>query len=363
MRTPVNALNVVMVVPPYFDLPPKGYGGVEAVVADLSDGLVAAGHKVTLVGAGENETMAEMVQVWPGAIADRLGDPYAEIMHALLTRRAVQDLIASDQVDVVHDHTFGGPLNARLYRDLGVPVVVTVHGPVQDDPRHYYRALGTDVDFIAISDQQRHLAPELNWLSTVHNGLRPNDWPFSDRKGDYALFLGRYDPSKGVHLALEAAHAAGVRLVMAGKRSEPAEQEYFEEQIRPMLGPGDEAMGIADAQFKRELLRNARCLLFPVIWEEPFGMVMIEAMVCGTPVVALRSGAVSEVVEHGVTGLICDDPLELPQALRDVTQMDPATCRRRVTELFSAEAMSRGYAQAYHQAIQAQTSRAHGANA
>ncbi|NUT37561.1 MAG: glycosyltransferase family 4 protein [Hamadaea sp.] len=344
-----------MVAPPYFDIPPAGYGGVEAVVADLTDGLIAAGHTVTLIGAGRNGTQAEMVSVWPGSVADRLGDPSIEVENALLTRRAVERLIALRGVDVVHDHTYGGPLNAMVYRDLGVPTVITAHGPVHNEGRVYYRALGTDVKLISISRNQRRLAPELNWISTVYNGLRPQDWPYAESKQDYALFLGRYHPNKGAHLAVEAAHKAGLPLIMAGKRAEPIERQYFEEVIKPMLGPDDVAMGIADAVQKRELLVNARCLLFPVLWEEPFGMVMIESMVCGTPVVALRSGSVAEVVENGVTGVVCDDPDDLPQALHDVTAVDPAACRRRVTELFSAKTMARGYAEAYQLAARSRS--------
>jgi glycosyltransferase involved in cell wall biosynthesis len=342
-----------MVAPPYFDLPPAGYGGIEAVVADLTDGLMAAGHKVTLVGAGRNGTMADLVSVWPTTITDRLGEPSVEVEIAMLTRRAVQRLIARRAVDVVHDHTFSGPLNGAFYSGLGVPTLVTVHGPAHEANRRFYRALGTDVGLISISNQQRRLAPELNWVGTVYNGLRPGDWPYSETKQDYALFLGRYHPTKGAHLAIEAAHRAGLPLILAGKRLEACEKKYFEEVIKPMLGPNDMAMGIADAAQKRELLINARCLLFPVIWEEPFGMVMIESMVCGTPVVALRSGAVAEVVEDGVSGLVLDDPDELAQALHDVTRIDPAACRRRVSEHFSAKTMARGYAQVYQEAVEA----------
>ncbi|WP_290856611.1 glycosyltransferase family 4 protein [Hamadaea sp.] len=348
----MESLSIVMVAPPYFDLPPAGYGGIEAVVADLTDGLMAAGHKVTLVGAGRNGTLGELVPVWPGTLGDRLGDPAVEVEIALMTRRAVQKLIARRAVDVVHDHTFSGPLNGAIYADLGIPALTTVHGPAHEQNRRFYRALGTDVGLISISNQQRRLAPELNWVGTVYNGLRPNDWPYAERKQDYALFLGRYHPTKGAHLAIEAAHRAGLPLIMAGKKMEAVEKEYFEEVIEPMLGPDDVAMGVADAGQKRELLVNARCLLFPITWQEPFGMVMIESMVCGTPVVALRSGSVPEVVEHGVTGLICEDPEELPQALHDVTRIDPAACRRRVAELFSAKAMARGYAQVYQQAVE-----------
>ncbi|MEV4418257.1 glycosyltransferase family 4 protein [Catellatospora sp. NPDC049609] len=340
-----------MVAPPYFDIPPAGYGGIEAVLADLSNALVAQGHRVTLVAAGRNGTRADFRAVWPDAVPHRLGEPGPEIIFAAEARRVVERLIAEDGVDVVHDHTFAGPLNAPAYARLDVPTVATVHGPADSELRGYYRALGADLPLIAISGRQRTLAPELNWIDTVHNGLDPADWPFQRAKGDYALFLGRFSPDKGAHTAVTAAHEAGLPIVLAGKCNEPPERRYFTEQVEPLLGPDDRMVGPADARRKRELLTNARCLLFPVQWEEPFGMVMIESMVCGTPVVALRAGAVPEVVAHQVTGLICDDPGELPQALRDVTELDPGECRAHVVRNFSAARMGLGYVRAYRRAL------------
>jgi glycosyltransferase involved in cell wall biosynthesis len=341
-------MSVVMVVPPYYDLPPAGYGGVEAVVADLVDGLIAGGHTVTLVGPDcANATMAEMVAVWPQAQTDRLLDPEIETVHAMLTRRAVEHLIVERGVDVIHDHTYGGPVNAYAYGQLGVPTVVTTHNPVHTHRRRYYRGLGKDAGLVSISRRQRSLAPELNWLSTVHNGLNPEVWPFTSVKQDYAVFLGRYHPDKGAHLAVIAAHEAGLRIVLAGKKVEAAERQYFEDVVVPLLWPGDEAMDVADATLKRQLLANARVMLFPVRWEEPFGMVMIEAMACGTPVVALDNGSVREVVDPGVTGIVCARPADLADGVRAAEHIDPASCRRRVVERFDVSAMAQGYADAY----------------
>lgn len=358
MKTPATRdwdvskpLNVVIAAPPYFDIPPNAYGGVEAVVADLADGLVDLGHRVTIIGAGRSGTKADLVTVWDRTIPERLGDPYAEVMHAVLTRRAVEDLAMAAEADVVHDHTFSGPLNASVYAELGLPTVVTVHGPPHAEVRGYYQALGAEISLVAISRNQQSLAPELNWVSTVHNGLRPGAWPFQTVKDDYALWLGRYHPDKAPHEAIKACHAAGLPLVLAGKCSEPVEKRYYADVIEPMLTPDDKVIGVADAKLKRELLANARCLLFPVQWEEPFGMVMIEAMVCGTPVVALRRGAVPEVVLHEVTGLICDEPEELPDALNAVRAIDPFECRTHVERHFSAYKMADGYARCYHEAI------------
>lgn len=348
MRRP---LRVALVAPPYFDVPPTAYGGVEAVVADLANSLTAAGHDVTVIGAGRDGTAARFVPVWDDTIPHRLGEPYPEVMHAVLTRRAVAELAATSGVDVVHDNTLAGPLNAPSYHRDGLATVVTVHGPVDADLRRYYRALGTDVQLVAISDRQRTLAPELNWIRTVHNALRLRDWPFRADKDDYALFLGRFHPDKAPHLALDAAHQAGVPLILAGKCAEPIEREYFDREVRPRLTERDHVYGVADATAKRRLLASARCLLFPIRWEEPFGMVMIEAMACGTPVVALRAGAVPEVVIDGTTGLILDHPDDLADALHAVKAIDPADCRAHVAAHFDVANLVSGYEDAYRRAL------------
>jgi glycosyltransferase involved in cell wall biosynthesis len=340
-------LRIAMIVPPYFDVPPKAYGGVEAVVADLTDALVERGHHVTLIGAGRPGTAADFLPVWDRTVPELLGEPYPEVMHALATRRAVERLARTEGLDLVHDHTFAGALNAGGYRALGLPTVLTVHGPVNADLHRYYRALGDDVGLVAISDRQRELAPDLNWVATVHNALRLRDWPFQRDKRDYGLFLGRFHPDKAPHLALDAAHAVGLPMILAGKCAEPIEKEYFDREVRPRLTEQDQLFGVADASQKRELLANARCLLFPIQWEEPFGMVMIEAMACGTPVVALRSGAVPEVVVNGVTGLVLDDPRELPSALERVRDIDPEKCREHVAQRFDVDGLGAGYEAAY----------------
>ncbi|MFB7716911.1 MULTISPECIES: glycosyltransferase family 4 protein [unclassified Nocardia] len=344
-------LHIVLVAPPYFDIPPAGYGGVEAMVATLADSLVDRGHRVTLLGAGRAGTKARFIRVWDEVLTARLGETFPEVVNAMKVCRIIEELHAEDPVDIVHDHTFAGPLNAAAYRLLGIPTVVTVHGPVDADMREYYESFDRSAHLIAISDRQRELAPGLPWIARVHNAIRPEEWPFRAEKMDYGLFLGRYSPSKAPDLALAAAHAAGLRLILAGKCNEPPEKAYFEQAIKPLLTASDQVFGEADAIAKRELLAGARCLLFPIQWEEPFGLVMIEAMVCGTPVIALRGGAVAEVIEHGVTGFICEDPAELPAAIDRAGEIDPYACRERVERLFAADHFVRGYEAAYHGAM------------
>ncbi len=220
---------------PYFDVPPNGYGGVEAVVADLADALVARGHQVTLLGAGEPGTAARLVRLWENTVPDRLGEPYPEVMHALKVRRAVARIAATDGVDVIHDHTLAGPLNAPAYHTLGLPTVVTVHGPI-DDLYPYYRELSDDVGPVAISDRQQELAPDLNWIGRVHNALRVEEWPFQAEKRDYALFLGRFAPYKGAHLAVQAAHEAGLPLADRDRGAADVGEPEDQHTLRPRRG-------------------------------------------------------------------------------------------------------------------------------
>ncbi|MDI3315293.1 MAG: glycosyltransferase family 4 protein [Mycobacterium sp.] len=351
-------LRVALVAPPYFDVPPRAYGGVEAVVADLADALVARGHDVTVLGAGEPGTAARFLPLWDRTLGERLGEPYPEVMHALKVRGAVARLAAGGGLDIVHDHTFAGVLNAPTYHRLGVSPVVTVHGPIDDDLYPYYRHLGDDVALVAISDRQRELAPDLNWVGRVHNALRVEHWPFRADKDDYALFLGRFAPYKGAHLAVGAAHQAGIPLVLAGKCREPSEKAYFQQRVCRLLTDHDRVVGEADAVSKRDLLAGARCLLFPIQWEEPFGIVMIEAMACGTPVVALRGGAVAEIVVDGVTGFICDDPGELAGLIRRAATIDPYACRAHVAANFGVRELGSGYERIYRRALGGRRTRA-----
>ncbi len=330
-------LRIAMVAPPWFELPPVGYGGIESVVADLVDALVARGHEVTLVGAGRNGTRAQrFVQVFPEPPSQRLGEAMPEVLHAAAAARAIEGL----DVDLVHDHCCAGPLLARGRR---TPTVVTAHGPVTGEVGDYYRYLGDSIELVAISDAQRRLNPDLNWVGRVHNAIDVGTFPYREDKDDYVLFLGRFNPDKGAHLAIDAARRAGRRIVLAGKLNEAAEKAYFEAEIRPRLGRDAEYVGEADATTKRELFSGARCLVFPIQWEEPFGMVMVEALACGTPVAAIGRGSVPEVLEHGVSGIVVPDASSFPGALERATELAPEACRRRAEEKFDLPVMAAGY--------------------
>jgi glycosyltransferase involved in cell wall biosynthesis len=338
-------LHIAMVAPPYFDVPPTAYGGIEVVVADLVDALVARGHRITLIGAGTHRTRAQrFIATYDVGPAEQLGQPMPEMVHAAKVASILEDL----DVDVIHDHTMAGPLTAK---GRLTPTVVTAHGPVSGDPGEFYRALGDSVHLIAISEAQRACAPDLPWAATVHNAIRAETFPFRVQKDEYAFFLGRFHPEKAPHLAIDAARAAGMPIVLAGKCSEPIERAYYAREIEPRLGPDVTIAGIADAVAKRRLLARAACLLFPIQWDEPFGLVVIEAMACGTPVVALGRGSVPELVLPGWTGIIVDDVAEFPAAIAQARRLDPALCRKHVETNFTVEVMAERYEAVYQRAV------------
>ncbi|HEX6677160.1 MAG TPA: glycosyltransferase family 4 protein [Actinomycetes bacterium] len=337
-------LGVAMVAPPWFELPPDGYGGIEAMVYWLAEALNERGHQVTLISAGEPAVSSGARATYRQPPSERLGEPMPEAVHALVAAEHLAEL----DVDVVHDHSLAGPLTAR---GRGVPTVVTAHGPIEGDLADYYAHLGPDVHLVAISEFQRSRAPELPWAGVVHNAIPIDEYPLRTDKEDFCLFLGRVNGEKAPDLAIEAARAAGRRIVIAAKCNEPDERRYFEERVQPLLGDDAEWLGTAGTEEKKDLLARAACLVFPIQWDEPFGLVMVEAMACGTPVVALRRGSVPEVVADGVSGFVRDRLEELPQAIERVGELDPAECRRQVAGRFDVPTMADGYEGVYRRLV------------
>jgi glycosyltransferase involved in cell wall biosynthesis len=338
-------LRIAMVMPPWYEVPPSGYGGLERVCASLIDALVARGHDVTLFGTGTRTgTNARFVSTNPRLQYERLLEALPELVH--VTR--VNELIADENYDVVHDHTTIGPVTAAGRR---VPSVVTVHGCPTGSLHSYLSKVDGTISLVAISHAQRRIAPDLAWAATIHHGIevdlsvktRPSDGP--------VLWLGRFDPEKGPDLAIEACRQARLPLVLAGKCNQADEWRYLDEVIRPMLGADVELVVNAERPRTDRLLAEARSLIMPIRWEEPFGMVMIEAMVKGTPVVALRRGSVAEVVEHRRTGIVCDEESELPDALHAAHRLDPAACVAHVSASFSAGLMALRYERLYRSLV------------
>ena len=333
-------LRIAVVTPPWYAIPPDGYGGIESMAYNLVERLLLRGHEVTLVAAGRNGTSARFLQTYPVPPSERCGQPVPEVVHAL----TAYEHLAGLELDVVHDHSLAGPL---LWLGGGMPLVMTAHGPVGADLVEYYRRLSARGALVAISEAQRANGPQVAWAATIYNAIAVDEYPFEGEKQDYCLFLGRMSPEKAPDVAIEVARRAGLPLVIAAKCSEPAERRYFEERVRPLLGPDVEWFGHADTRAKKDLLAGARCLVFPIQWDEPFGIVMVEAMACGTPVVALRRGSVPEVVVDGVTGFVCERAEELAGAVERAGELDPKACRRRAVDVFDVADMAEAYEAVY----------------
>jgi glycosyltransferase involved in cell wall biosynthesis len=334
-------LKIAMVMPPWYEVPPAGYGGLERVCASLIDGLIARGHQVTLFGAGTRTgTRARFVSTNPELQYPKLLQSMPELVHVT----EVNKMLERERFDVVHDHTTVGPVTAG---HRSAPSVVTVHGCPTGDLRTYLSHVDHMVSLVAISHAQRRVAPDLNWTTTIHHGIEA-DSPVKPGLADGpVLWLGRFDPDKGPDLAIDACRKAGLPLVLAGKCNQSDEWRYLDEVVRPMLDDGVELILNADRDTTNALLLQAQSMILPIRWEEPFGMVMIEAMAVGTPVVAMRRGSVPEVVLHGRSGIVCTDESELPEALHLARALDPADCVAHVRTSFSVELMARRHERLY----------------
>jgi glycosyltransferase involved in cell wall biosynthesis len=339
-------VRVAVVSPVWFPVPPTGYGGIEWVVSLLADGLADAGHDVTLFASGDSHTKAKLVSVYDRAPSEWIGNGFWELRHELSW------IERAHEFDVVNLHTSHVGLATSALAD--VPVVHTVHGPLDGHPGELYEQVlrhQPRARLISVSMNQRKPKPDLPWLANCFNALEFSLYPSKPHRGEYLLFLGRMSWEKGCHRAVAVAIETGLPLKIAGKRREPAEIAYFDEFVRPHLSSTIEYMGEVNHGEKVELLQDARVTLFPIEWEEPFGLVMIESMACGTPVIATRWGAVPEVIDHGRSGIIVDDYRDMPDALEASDALDPLECRRYAEERFSAKRMVQDYLAAYTEAI------------
>jgi glycosyltransferase involved in cell wall biosynthesis len=323
-------MRIAVIAPPWTPIPPVSYGGIEAVVDQLAVGFQRAGHDVLLFATGDSTCPVPRHSTL--ATADlRLGMAVPELLHISAAYEAVDDF------DVVHDHTLVGPFCVQLGRRQ--VVVTTAHGPLDGELGPLYHRLGDGVQLIAVSNAQARSAPAVKVTKVIHHGVDIDYFPNGKGEGDYCLFLGRMTPEKGAHRAIAAARRAGLPLQMAAKCRESAEREYFEKFVEPELGDDAVYLGEVSNEDKLELLASARALLFPIRWNEPFGMVMIEALACGTPVLAFPEGAVPEVVENGTNGFLCADEEAMADALGHIDRIDRAACRADVERRFSTDRM------------------------
>jgi len=335
-------MRIAQVAPLTEAIPPKLYGGTERVVYWLTEELVALGHDVTLFASGDSRTSAKLDATWPRALRldGSVRDPNA--LHMVMLDKVFQ---RASEFDFIHFHLDYYPFS--LFSQQRTPFVTTLHGRL-DLPEHQpvFDNFST-IPVVSISDSQRRPVPQANWVRTVHHGLPENLFRPTERKPEYLAFLGRIAPEKAVDRAIRIAQRVGLPLKIAAK-VDKVDSAYFETEIKPLLQlPGIEFIGeIGDAQ-KADFLSGAIALMVTIDWPEPFGLVMIEAMACGAPVIAYNRGSVPEVIEHGLTGFIVEDEIGAVGAVDRLDHLDRARIRRRFEERFTARRMAEDYLRVY----------------
>jgi glycosyltransferase involved in cell wall biosynthesis len=336
-------MRIAQVAPLHESVPPKLYGGTERIVSYLTEELVHRGHDVTLFASGDSKTSARLRPMCDRALRlhrGKLVDPLAH--HVLLLEQLTREL---DDFDVVHFHLDYLPFSQ--IRHFNIPAVTTLHGRLDIPDLVPIFSEFRDMHLISISHSQQNPLSWAGWVGTVHHGLPEDLYCQGDGDGGYLAFLGRISPEKRLDRAIEISRRVGIPLRIAAKVDE-ADRVYFESTICPLIrGRNIDFIGEIGEQEKREFLGNARALLFPIDWPEPFGLVMIEAMACGTPVIAFRGGSVSEVIEDGVTGYVVNDVAEAVDAANNLDLINRSVCRSQFLRRFSAGRMCRDYERIY----------------
>lgn len=334
-------MKIAMLAPPWIKIPPAGYGGTEWVVHYLSEAMVERGHDVTLFATGDSTTNARLEAVFDKEMPGWIGQALYEVQHVSACIRQ------ADRFDLIHDHSGFAAVAFSPY--IQTPLVHTLHGSFNPDTIRFYQGFRDSAHYVAISNYQRSCCADLNYAGTVYNPIDVSTWPFvpSDKKEDYLLAFGRFSPDKGFHTAIEVAREAGERLIIAGA-VQNINRDYFETTIKPMVD-GDQIQFAGDVSLsmKWKLFSEARALLFPIQWPEPFGLVMIEAMATGTPVIAFPEGSVPEVVADGRTGFVVANPREMVEAIGRLDDIDARACREHVVDNFSVSRAASGYEEVY----------------
>ena len=335
-----SMVRIGLIAPPWIPVPPPFYGGTEVVVDNLARGLAARGHDVRLFTVGESTCPVDRASFFDRAVQPT-GTTVAEAAHVLAAYEELADC------DVIHDHTIVGPLTWARTLD-GPPLVTTNHGELNAMTRLIYKMVGGRVAVVAISHSQRESAPEVRTAAIIHHGIDTDVYGYGPG-GDYFLFIGRMNPDKGVAEAIKLARRAGRRIVVLSKMWEDVERQYFEREVRPLLGPDVELLPETTLEHKVELLQHAAALLATIQWPEPFGLVMAEALACGTPVVGFPRGAAPEIVDHGTTGYLDADADALLRAPIDA--IDRRACRAAAERRFSIDRMARDHERLYERVV------------
>jgi glycosyltransferase involved in cell wall biosynthesis len=340
---PLNPrLRIAQVAPLHEPVPPRLYGGTERVVAWLTEALVALGHEVTLFASGDSSTSARLEAGCPRAL--RLeGTNDAALAHHLVMLEGVRR--RAREFDVIHNHI--DLLGFSLGRGVASPVVTTLHGRLDIPCLTAVVAEFSEAPVVSISEAQRAPLPHARWVGTIHHGMPRDLYSFRSQPGDYLAFVGRISREKRLDRAVAIAEALNMPLIV-GAKVDDADRKYFESEIAHLLdSPFVRFLGEIDDEGKAEIIGGARALLFPIDWPEPFGLVMIEAMACGTPVVAFRAGSVPEVIDHGVTGFVCDSLEEAIAATPRAIDLDRGRIRATFEARFTAERMAADYVATY----------------
>jgi len=337
-------MRVGLIAPPWAPVPPVGYGGTEVVVDNLARGLQELGHDVQLFTVGDSGCPVPTSHLYETAPRP-IGTTVEEAAHVLAAYDAMAD------VDLIHDHTVLGPLLAPRRQRGRPPILSTHHGAFTAENRRIFREIARRAAVIAISHDQASRAPEIPIASVIHHGIDLATYRPGPGDGGYLLFLGRMSREKGVATALRVAHRTGRRLMLATKMREASEIDYFTSVVEPMLAPDDQLLVEPSIEARLGLLQHAEALINPIAWPEPFGLAMAEALASGTPVVGYGTGAAPEIVDHGITGLLCRDEDDLTDAIGRIPVLDRAACRAAAEQRFSLPRMVRDHVELYERVL------------
>jgi glycosyltransferase involved in cell wall biosynthesis len=344
-------LRIALLAPPWIPVPPPGYGGIERVIADLAGGLVRRGHDVSLLAAPGSQSDAKVVTLLERDYAEKIGGTVVDVDHVARALTVIDEAARRGRpFHIIHDHS-GFALVAVADR-VDIPVLHTLHGPFDDESRAFYGRHGRKVWLSSLSDAQADAGPAgLRYVGTIPNPIDLRAWPLERRKERYLLWVGRMVEGKGPHRAIAAARRAGLPLVLAGP-VQLGQEEYFDHEVRPHIDD-DRVRYVAEVggRRKRELFAHALALLMPIRWPEPFGIVMVEAMACGTPVIAFPVGSAPEIVRHGESGFLVDDEAEMAAAVHRAGDLDPANIRATVSERYDVDVVTRAYEKAYQRVL------------
>lgn len=344
--------RIAMIVSPWYPVPPSGYGGIELMAFNLARELQTRGHEVAVIGQQGSKGPFETIAVAPESWTPQLGTRDQQARECLFLDRAYH-VVRRRAFDVIHDHSGLSGILLAANSGLDTPVVATLHGSLTEAEGDFLGEVDSEVHLVAISRSQQEQVAGVKWRRVVYNAVDPAEYHpvCPEEKEDYLMQLARISPSKGQHLAIEVARRVGMRLVLAGKVDTDA-VDYFEKEIKPHIGDlvtwHENVVGMEKAR----LLAKARAMIFPIQWEEPFGLAMVEAMVSGTPVIAMARGAASEIVEPGITGWLAEDIDGMVEAYGRIGEIDLERCVKRATERFGPPQMADGYQSVYERAIQ-----------